>query len=68
MPTRHSVDFDYLSLAATGVGDRVVVAGGAQHWRELLQPVENVRRGQVASVEDEIDASKELLWLGAKLV
>ena len=63
-----SVNLYNLSLAATGVGDRVVVAGGAQHGRELLQPIEDVRRGQVTSVKDEVHASKELLWLGAKLV
>ena len=61
-----SFNFYGLDVPAAGVGDRVVVACGAQHRCELLQPIENVRRGQVASVEDQVDASKELLWLGGQ--
>ena len=63
-----SFDFDHLSVPASGVRNRIVVTGGAQHRRELLQPVEDIRCGQVTSVEYQIDASKELLGLGAKLI
>ena len=62
-----ALDVDDLHFLTPRVRDGVVIAGGTEYWRELLQPIEHVWRSQIAPVKDQVDAVEEFRRLGSEL-
>ena len=61
-------DVQELPLGHARVDEEVVVAFGYKDRRELRAPIEDGRRGDIARVQDEVDAAERIRGLGAEFI